>query len=189
MEIKMISILIIGDFHYPDRADHPKKIFNYINKMKFDLILCTGDLTKLLLLKELQNLGTVKIVQGNMDWGFKHPIKEIIEIDGLKIGLIHGHQVRPRGDLKKLGKIASELGVNILVSGHTHAQSINIVQNNILLINPGSASGAWSFVADNIPSFIIMHIDFEYLELIRYQFVEKKLRSKSQKFEKSLFIK
>ncbi|MHA1252951.1 MAG: YfcE family phosphodiesterase [Candidatus Helarchaeota archaeon] len=153
-----MRVLVIGDFHYPDRANYPSDIFEYLKGEIFDIVLCTGDLTDPKILEELKKFGKVKIVQGNMDWRVKHTNKQILRIKDLRIGLIHGHQVRPRGDINKLFKLAKNLDVNILISGHTHAQSI-IKKDNIILINPGSATGAWSFVADGIPSFVIMEIN------------------------------
>ncbi|MHA1271001.1 MAG: YfcE family phosphodiesterase [Candidatus Helarchaeota archaeon] len=154
-----MNILIIGDFHYPDRARYPTKIFEYLQTEKFDLVLCTGDLTDLSILDELQKFGPVKIVQGNMDWKFKHPNDVKISVKNIKIGLVHGHQVYPRGNINRLSLLAKKMDVNILISGHTHAQSVVKHADKVLLINPGSAAGAWSFVADGIPSFIIMEIN------------------------------
>ena len=37
-----------------------------------------------------------------------------------KIGLIHGHQVVPWGDLDSLAMTQRQMNVDILVSGHTH---------------------------------------------------------------------
>lgn len=178
-------ILIIGDFHYPDRAKFPKKIFEFLKIKSYDLIFCTGDLTELTIFEELQRLGApIKIVQGNMDWKFKHPEKYISKIDNLNIGLIHGHQIHPRGDFNKLSIYSRKLDVKILISGHTHSQSITHT-NNILLINPGSATGAWSFVADRIPSFIIMKILGNMIHLKSYQLINKNFKIKIKEFNKN----
>jgi len=182
-----MRILAIGDFHYPDRASYPKKIFEVLKGEKFDLILCTGDLTDLKVLDDLESLGTVKIVQGNMDWNFGHPDRIIEKINGIKIGLIHGSQIRPRGDLKKLCDYAKRLNVDILISGHTHAQSVNICDNNKLLINPGSATGAWSFLADRIPSFIIIETDNEIIKIIKCQLKTQSLHREILEYKKSFF--
>ena len=178
-----MRILIIGDFHYPDRADFPNEIFEYLNGEKFDLVLCTGDLTELSILDELKKFGPVKIVQGNMDWKFKHPNKHVISIKNLKIGLIHGHQVHPRGNLEKLSALAKSMGVNILISGHTHKQSIIKYAGGKLLINPGSASGAWSFVADGIPSFIIMETDEENVFIEKIRLINNNFERESLSFK------
>jgi len=38
----------------------------------------------------------------------------------IKIGVIHGHQCIPTGDLDSLSSIARQMDVDVLVSGHTH---------------------------------------------------------------------
>jgi len=119
-----------------------------------------------------------------MDWRVRHADKHILNIKNLRIGLIHGHQVRPRGDINKLLKLAKNLDVNILISGHTHAQSI-IRKNNILLINPGSATGAWSFVADGIPSYIIMEIDKEQIKIEKIRLINRNFEHEHLSFEVS----
>ncbi len=37
---------------------------------------------------------------------------------------MHGHQIRRRGDVDELTKAAVKLGVDVLVSGHTHEPAI-----------------------------------------------------------------
>ena len=76
----------------------------------------------------------------------------------ISIGLTHGSQIRPRGDHIQLEKFAIEKKINVLVSGHTHKEEVFLTTNGTLLINPGSATGAWSFVASGIPSFILLNI-------------------------------
>ncbi len=39
----------------------------------------------------------------------------------IKIGVIHGHQSVPTGDLDALSAIARQMDVDVLVSGHTHS--------------------------------------------------------------------
>ena len=47
-------------------------------------------------------------------------MKQILEIGEFRIGLIHGHQIVPWGDLDSLAALQRRLDVDILVSGHTH---------------------------------------------------------------------
>ncbi|MHA1252047.1 MAG: YfcE family phosphodiesterase, partial [Candidatus Helarchaeota archaeon] len=186
LKVSRMRVLVIGDFHYPDRANYPSDIFEYLKGEIFDVVLCTGDLTDPKILEELEKFGKVKIVQGNMDWRVRHADKHILRIKNLRIGLIHGHQVRPRGDINKLYKLAKNLDVNILISGHTHAQSI-IKKDNIILINPGSATGAWSFVADGIPSFVIMEIN-EKIKISRYKLINNEFQCRINEFKKENLI-
>jgi len=137
-------ITVFGDLHIPKRATEiPESFRNLLRES--ELILCTGDLATLEVLEELKSYGKLVVVQGNMDsdsLGLSK--KEIVEIGDskLKVALFHGTGVHPRGDAVQLAQIAKDMGVSILISGHTHHLSIHD-QEGILLLNPGSATGAW----------------------------------------------
>lgn len=154
-----MRILVIGDFHIPERAGRiPKEIVDKISKEKFDLILCTGDLTDREVLDFLSNIAPVKWVMGNMDY-LTGPLIEKVEIGELKVGLIHGTEIYPRGNIQQLYMKARKLGVNVLISGHTHAADIKLVEG-VLLLNPGSATGVWGGYryASMTPSFMILEV-------------------------------
>ncbi len=177
-----MRVLAIGDFHIPDRAfvlpaELDASITRAAKRQNFDLVACTGDLTKADQLEPFLASWSPEyyVVQGNMDYdarNVKHfprnavfdTRKYIRGFEVLKIGLTHGHQVSPRGDPASLAENAREMGVHVLISGHTHASSITLHQraedgNSVLLINPGSATGAWSFVATLVPSFMVIDIE------------------------------
>lgn len=138
----MEKILLIGDFHIPQRVERiPKWIDSLIKKEKPDLILCTGDLVYIQVLDYLKKFAPLKAVQGNLDF-LSLPEKEIIEIENTRIGLIHGNGIHPRGNIEELYKIAKKLNLKILVHGHTHKLSVE-EKNKILFLNPGSATGVW----------------------------------------------
>ncbi|WP_423792939.1 YfcE family phosphodiesterase [Methanocaldococcus indicus] len=125
---------ILSDTHIPDRAySLPKTIFDIFSTV--DLIIHCGDITDREVLDSLEDLTNVVAVKGNMDY-LDLPKKEILNIDNLKIGVIHGDIIYPRGDLLKLKLLAKEMGVDVLISGHTHIPFIE--KRDILLLNPGS---------------------------------------------------
>ncbi len=128
---------VISDTHIPERASKiPEVVFDVFNEV--DMILHAGDLVSPNVLDELQKIAPTKCVQGNMDraYGLKLPKSVNFEIEGLKIGLNHG-EVYPRGDTQQLKYIAMEMGVEVLITGHTHWSFINEV-GDLLLLNPGS---------------------------------------------------
>ena len=101
-----------------------------------------------------------------------------MQIGEFKIGMIHGHQVLPWGDIEALTNIQRELGCDILLSGHTHQIGIK-AKDKKFYINPGSISGAFShLIADPSPSFVLMVLQGE--EARAYLYI---LNDKSQKFE------
>jgi len=171
----MVRILCIGDSHVPIRAkDLPTQIYEKINELTqtelYDYTFFTGDVVNFPKLLDFLNLKTKRTlfrVIGNMDYYYGNrdsPNYQKLEIsfednDKITLGLTHGAQIRPRGDHGQLENLAIEKEFAILVSGHTHKEEIFLTKKGILLINPGSITGAWSFVASGIPSFIELYID------------------------------
>ncbi|MFX1453102.1 MAG: YfcE family phosphodiesterase [Promethearchaeota archaeon] len=200
----MIRCLAIGDAHIPRRAKSiPDGILNKLNELSeqksFDYTFFTGDLItafEFIDFLKLKTINNVFIVIGNMDYyggNRSSPIYQNLGIkfldnENLSIGLTHGHQIEPRGDHSQLEYFAlNEKGCNILISGHTHKEEIFLTNKGILLLNPGSVTGAWSFIASGIPSFININIneDNKYIEVILFQLDN---RSKEINELKSYFI-
>ena len=199
----MVRILCIGDSHVPIRAkDLPEQICDKINELTetklFDYTFFTGDVINFpefldFLNKKIKR--TLFRVIGNMDYYYGNrdsPIFQKLDIyfedkDKFTIGLTHGSQIRPRGDHSQLENLAIEKEYNILVSGHTHKEEVFITNNGILLINPGSVTGAWSFVASGIPSFIELFVDETTKELVVNLFQIDKRQDKSQILYITLF--
>ena len=171
----MIKILAIGDSHIPRRAKNiPVQICDMLEENvlngKFDYTFFTGDVISaprfMSYLKKITKT-EVLIVVGNMDYyggNQNAPIYQQINLflknnKDLIIGLTHGHQISPRGDHSQLETLAIQNNFNILISGHTHKEEITLTKKNILLLNPGSVTGAWSFVASRNPSFIVLQIN------------------------------
>ncbi len=120
-----------------------------------DLILHAGDLTTLDVLRRLEAIAPVTAVQGNMDLPgvlLALPLKTVVEAEGHRIGLIHGHHVphpdhvlsQPLDFEAMHAYLLSEFrdkGVECIVYGHTHQAHIATI-SNVLLVNPGSATRA-----------------------------------------------
>ena len=198
----MLKLLVIGDSHLPRRAKSvPDQIIKKLEQLaeteKFDYTFFTGDIVNAPKFMNFLNLITKKnlfIVIGNMDYyggNRDAPVFQNLNIsignnDNLIVGLIHGHQVSPRGDHSQLELIGIEKSFNILISGHTHKEEI-FLQKNILLLNPGSVTGAWSFIASGNPSFITLNINKKMGEVnvVLYQY---DIRAAKLKDLKSYFV-
>jgi len=190
----MVRILLTGDSHIPKRASTvPDEIYREINtlitKDRFDYVFFTGDLVDApKLMNYLNNISREKLfkVIGNMDYYGGNrtlPQTQNLAIDfneagEISLGLIHGHQVHPRGDHNQLELIAQENNYNIVVSGHTHKEEIYLTPDGILLLNPGSITGAWSFIASGNCCFIILNIkeDSKMVDIKLYQYNRKSMR-------------
>jgi putative phosphoesterase len=128
---------LISDTHVNDREDEiPESVFKAFQDV--ELIIHAGDLTSEEVIDKLKKIAPVTAIQGNMDriYNLNLPRTEIITIDDLKIGITHG-EVYPKGDEQQLYYLALELGVDILITGHSHQSFIRKVKD-ILLLNPGS---------------------------------------------------
>jgi putative phosphoesterase len=188
----MIRILAIGDSHIPQRTrEVPEQILSRLTQISsfksFDHIFFTGDVINaphfMTFLEDLSEKEIYRVI-GNMDYyggSQDAPVHQDLDIslgsdNKLIIGLTHGHQISPRGDHSQLEALALQRNYNILISGHTHKEEIVLTKNNILLLNPGSVTGAWSFIASGHPSFIVIQIDEQasIIDIILHQYNFKK---------------
>ena len=140
----MVLVLCIGDLHIPHRvADLPAKFKSLLVPGKIQHVLCTGDLC----VKEVHDYlrgicPDVHVVKGQFDEYGPLPETKVITVGDFNIGVIHGHQIVPWGDLDALAAQQRRMNVDILVSGHTHQFKAYKYEDR-LLVNPGSATGAW----------------------------------------------
>ncbi|EQC26617.1 hypothetical protein SDRG_15557 [Saprolegnia diclina VS20] len=153
-------VLIVGDYHIPHRAmDIPEKFKKMLVPNKMQHVLCTGNLVTKETFDELRELApNVHVVRGDFDENTTFPDKKVITIGQYRIGLCHGHQIVPWGDVDSLAALQRKMNVDILVTGHTHQYKLH-AQNGKWFVNPGSITGAYgNFTPDVVPSFILMAI-------------------------------
>ena len=125
---------IISDTHIGRASNKlPSQVFKAFENV--DLILHAGDIGDVSVIDELSKIAPVKAVCGADD-ELDLPESEIIEVDGIEIGLNHGI-VHPKGDKDQLAYLARDMGVKILVTGYTHSPKIETA-GDVLLICPGS---------------------------------------------------
>ena len=136
MSENRIKIGVLSDTHISGFDKNLKKIIAE-NFSDADLIFHAGDLVDLCIL-DLFGETEVKAVCGNMDnrrVRVALPEQLIMDINGFRIGLIHGWG-SPYGLERKL---VDKLGrLDCIVFGHTH-YPVNKVEDGILFFNPGSA--------------------------------------------------
>jgi len=97
-------VLVLGDTHIPSRRDSiPKEFYQYIKDTIYDLALITGDLERESDMRDaLPPLPRSFIVVGNMDYGSSYNFHEQVQLDDFNLLLIHGTQLRPRGNIEQL---------------------------------------------------------------------------------------
>ena len=173
-------VLLVSDLFIPLRIPEIDIQFKSIlipNKIQH--IICLGNIGSQETFDWLQGLSSnFHVVQGDYDFNRKLPEKKAIQVGNFRIGMLHGHQIIPMGDLEMLSNVQRELDCDILVSGYTHELTIKTKENKLYL-NPGSFSGALSpLVQDCVPSFILMALQGE--EATIYTYV---LSDKNKKFQ------
>jgi putative phosphoesterase len=108
------------------------------------------------------------IVRGNMDLEGRYNLHEEIKIEDINILLLHGTQIKPRGDLVQLLEIADHVNADVTVHGHTHNEAIDLYERRLFL-NPGTISGStggWEGRTD--ASFIELGISQSRIEVSLY---------------------
>ena len=172
-------VLVVGDMFVPQRSQDIDPQFKTIlipNKLQHVLSLGNiGSHESYDWLRTLSN--DFHSVKGDFDEG-DMPDRKVVTIGEFKIGLIHGHQILPWGNVESLSSVQRELDCDILLSGNTHQTNVTVLDNK-LYINPGSISGVFSnVVADPSPSFVLMVL--QGTEAIIYVYV---LNDRTQKFD------
>ncbi|EDV21722.1 Vacuolar protein sorting-associated protein 29 [Trichoplax sp. H2] len=179
-------VLVIGDLHIPHRRNKlPNKFKKLLVPGKIKHILCTGNLCNKETYDYLKNLASdVHVVKGDFDENASYPDQKVITVGQFRIGLCHGHQIVPWGDIESLALVQRQLDVDILITGHTHKFEA-FEHENKFYINPGSATGAYSPIeSDAAPSFALMDIQSATVVTYVYQ-----LRGDDVKVEKIEFRK
>ncbi len=127
-----MKIGVVSDTHLREANDYLRRISE-----KFfsdaEMVLHAGDLIDAAVLGAFKGK-EIRAVRGNMDQDDALPEKLVIEVGGVRIGLIHGWGM-PFGMEAKLLKQFEN--IDCLVYGHTHA-AVNHVKGGVLLFNPGS---------------------------------------------------
>lgn len=135
-----MTIVVISDTHYlKDKFHFPKLLEKDLKAA--DLIIHAGDIKIPKVLNYLKERAPLLAVQGNGDNpAVKSSLKEkeIIILEGYKIGVCHGHGLG-KNTFEGAYEFFSRDGVDIIIFGHSH-QPIIKTYNKVLMLNPGSPS-------------------------------------------------
>jgi len=138
-----MKIGVLSDTHVTSFAQLPDRIVLALAEV--DLIIHAGDFVAKDVLDGLKQLGEVKAVRGNIDSDeLKQilPEKELLEIEGRRIGIIHGWG-SPYGIDDRVGNVFG--GVDIIIYGHSH-YSQNETKKGIFFFNPGQARNSFGIL-------------------------------------------
>ncbi len=132
-----MRILVLSDTHIPlTTKSLPKIIVEELKKSS--LCLHAGDFVDIRVAEEISKYTKLIGVRGNMDSlqiKEKFPAKQIISVEGVKLGIIHGEG----SPFKLLKRVEEELGphLDVYIFGHSHAP-YNEVYKGRIFFNPGS---------------------------------------------------
>lgn len=138
-----MRIGVLSDTHATSLDEVPSRIVSTLAKV--DLIVHAGDFVAREVLEGLKQIGEVKAVRGNMDSEeLKRilPEKEIVEIEGKRIGIIHGWGPPYGIDDRVEGRFEN---VDVIIYGHSHYPQ-NELKRGVLFFNPGRASNSFGIV-------------------------------------------
>lgn len=132
-----MKILVLSDTH-----GDTNKAEEAIRRNKgINLIIHLGDY-----FRDAQKLSSmfpdipIEYIYGNSDFMIEDvPAEKILEVDGKRIFITHGHRYSVKWDYDKLYKKAEEMNVDVLLFGHTHIPDL-IEKDRYCVLNPGSTS-------------------------------------------------
>ncbi len=166
---------IITDTHIPQRIKAlPPRVCQVFRGV--DRILHAGDINSRRVLDQLAEVAPVEAVAGNADlWGHGLPLTHVIEVEGKRLGLVHGHggwsrylrsKVRDRFGYNEehyLKIVQRSFGpVDAIVFGHTH-RVCHAERAGILLFNPGPI--APDFYNTPGPQVGLLHITTQAIQV------------------------
>ena len=76
-------------------------------------------------------------VPGNCDWGSLDEPERLIELDGVRILMMHGHTRGVKYGGMNAYYAAREMGADVLLYGHTHRPTVEY-DGTLYTMNPGS---------------------------------------------------
>jgi uncharacterized protein len=135
-----MKIVVISDTHMPKKAKClPNRVITELKQT--DLIIHAGDWQTVEVYQELLKYGEVIGVIGNVDSEEMQallPEKIIVDIEGFKIGVVHGHGKRWTTERRAVEAFI-DTPVDCIIFGHSHIPVLKEV-NGTLLFNPGSCT-------------------------------------------------
>ena len=78
------------------------------------------------------------MVPGNCDWGQTGEPERLLEIEGVRILMLHGHTRHVKSSPMAAVYAAREYGADVLLFGHTHVPLVDY-DGTLWVMNPGAA--------------------------------------------------
>lgn len=158
-----MKALILSDTHRD--MSRAYRIINLI-KDEIDCIIHLGDNVEDA--ESIKRNTDIKVynVAGNTDYTVNVPEEQLIELEGKRLLLTHGHLYNIYSSVTSLYYRAKEVGVDCVLFGHTHIP-LNTVIDDVLIFNPGSitrprGNSTYSYGILTINNNDIMAVNMDY---------------------------
>ena len=145
-----MKILLVSDTH--------KKNENYfivLEEVKPDLVIHCGDGEGSEYALTQAADCPVEIVLGNNDFFSDLPRERVLELEGYKLWVTHGHNYYVSMGRETIKREAAARGMDIVCFGHTHRPVVD-VEDTVTALNPGSLS--YPRQDGKRPSYMIMNL-------------------------------
>jgi putative phosphoesterase len=131
-----VVIALLGDTHLPRGTRRlPERCVELLRAAA--AIVHTGDLTSLSVLDELESFAPVHAVRGNVDEPdvrARLPERLVVELEGLRIGVVHDAGVRAGRPTRLRGWFPD---CDVIAYGHSHLPELTRL-DGFWILNPGS---------------------------------------------------
>ncbi|WP_240375997.1 metallophosphoesterase family protein [Bacillus piscicola] len=132
-----MKAVVIADTHMRKREQKlPSRLIEELQTA--DVIIHAGDWQSTFVYAELKKYGEVTGVFGNVDGEEMKsllPEKRIMEVNGWKIGIVHGHGNKKTTEQRAVEAFTEPL--DIIIFGHSHLPLLRY-KGKTMLFNPGS---------------------------------------------------
>ena len=146
-----MKVLVLSDSH-----GNETRMVNLFREGGYLAVIFLGDVVR-----DIEHLsmisGHVPVyrVKGNCDMFEFAPDEQIIEIEGKRIFITHGHNYHVKSGYGALINAALAHDVDVALCGHTHVQHYELV-DKLIVANPGAISAGYYGVLT-----VDKNIDFE----------------------------
>lgn len=147
----MLKVLVVSDTH--GVIDNLEKVLEL--EKPFDYLIHCGDVEEQEDYIEVLAEVPCTFVAGNCDYYSDLPHADIVELEGIRAFVTHGHYLDVSYEIEKLLDTAKENRCTFAFFGHTHRPE-HLEQDGIVAVNPGSLT--YPRQAGRHPSYAVVQI-------------------------------
>ena len=134
-------------FVFSDSHRYVRNMYAAMEDGKPDLVLHLGDM-----LRDAEELSyaypqqSIVMVPGNCDGWTTQPLQKLLDIQGKKLLLPHGHIWQVKSGCETALAAARQQGADLVLFGHTHRAYCVQEPDGLWVLNPGAARDSYGVV-------------------------------------------